>query len=76
MTIILEPNRQWSAHLASLLGAGVHTASRPDELQNLLTEHPGDPLVVFGPSTSVSLALDFAAHERLTRPALGVLLLR
>ena len=32
MTILLEPNRQWSAHLAAVLGAGVHTASRPEEL--------------------------------------------
>jgi pilus assembly protein CpaE len=76
MTILLEPNRQWSAHLAALLGAGVHTASRPEELQRLLTDHPNEPLVVFGPGTAVSVALDFAARERLTRPALGVLLLR
>jgi pilus assembly protein CpaE len=76
MTILLEPNRQWSAHLAAILGAGVHTASRPEELHRLLTDLPNDPLVVFGPGTAVSVALDFAARERLTRPTLGVLLLR
>jgi pilus assembly protein CpaE len=76
MTILLEPNRQWSAHLAAVLGAGVHTAGRLDDLQRLLNEQPGDPLVVFGPGTAVAEALNFAAQQRIARPALGVLLLR
>jgi pilus assembly protein CpaE len=76
MTILFEPNRQWCAHLDSLLGAGVHTADRIEELQRLLASLPADPLVVFGPNTDARVALDFAARERLTRPALGVLLLR
>jgi pilus assembly protein CpaE len=76
MTILFEPHRQWSAHLASVLGAGVHTASRMEDLQRLLTDQGGDPLVVFGPGTAAADALSFAAQQRLTRPALGVLLLR
>ncbi len=32
--------------------------------------------MLFGPGTAVQLALDFAAQQRLARPALGVLLLR
>ena len=76
MTILFEPNRQWCAHLDSLLGTGVHTADRIEELQRLLASLPADPLVVFGPNTDARVALDFAARERLTRPALGVLLLR
>lgn len=76
MTILFEPNRQWGAHLASLLGAGVHTASRLEDVERLLTDLPAEPLVIFGPGTAVGLALDFAAKQRLARPALGVLLLR
>jgi pilus assembly protein CpaE len=77
MTIILEPNRQWSAHLASVLGNdGVHTAGRLEDVHRMLAELPAEPLVLFGPSTDVAAALDFAARARLARPALGVLLLR
>ncbi|HEX7745447.1 MAG TPA: P-loop NTPase [Micromonosporaceae bacterium] len=76
MTILFEPNRQWSAHLASLLGVGVHTASRLEDVERLLGDLQTEPLVLFGPSTEARLALDFAARQRLAHPALGVLLLR
>jgi pilus assembly protein CpaE len=76
MTILFEPHRQWSAHLAGLLGPGVHTANRLEDVQHLLDEQPTAPLVLFGPGTAVQVALDFAAQQRLARPALGVLLLR
>jgi pilus assembly protein CpaE len=76
MTILFEPNRQWSAHLAAMLGAGVQAVARIEDLQRLLADLPGEPLVVFGPSTPTSVALDVAAQQRLVRPALGVVLLR
>lgn len=76
MTILFEPHRQWSAHLAGLLGPGVHTASQMEDLQRLLDEQPTEPLVLFGPGAGVQLALDFASQQRLARPTLGVLLLR
>lgn len=76
MTILFEPHRQWSAHLASLLGTGVHTASRIEDVERLLADLPAEPLVLFGPGTEAGMALDFAARQRLARPALGVLLLR
>ncbi|SCG50916.1 AAA family ATPase [Micromonospora inositola] len=76
MTILFEPHRQWNAHLASLLGTGVLTTSRLEDLERLLADQHPDPLVLFGPSTDAALALDFAARQRLVRPALGVLLLR
>ena len=76
MTILFEPHRQWSAHLASLLGTGVLTTSRPEDLERLLADQHPVPLVLFGPSTDAGLALNFAARQRLARPALGVLLLR
>jgi pilus assembly protein CpaE len=76
MTILFEPHRQWSAHLASLLGDGVHTAARLEDVQRMLGEKSAEPLVLFGPGTEIGLALDFAAQQRLARPAVGVLLLR
>ncbi|GIF49305.1 pilus assembly protein CpaE [Asanoa ferruginea] len=76
MTILFEPNRQWSAHLAAMLGGGVQAVARIEDLQRLLADLPGEPLVVFGPSTPTSVALDVAAQQRLVRPALGVVLLR
>ncbi|WP_446217493.1 AAA family ATPase [Micromonospora sp. IBHARD004] len=76
MTILFEPHRQWSAHLASQLGTGVLTTSRLEDVERLLADQHPDPLVLFGPTTDPGLALDFAARQRLARPALGVLLLR
>jgi pilus assembly protein CpaE len=76
MTILFEPNRQWSTHLASLLGIGVHTASRLEDVERLLGDLQAEPLVLFGPGTDARFALEFAAQQRLVRPALGVLLLR
>jgi pilus assembly protein CpaE len=76
MTILFEPQRQWSAHLAGLLGSGVHTATRLEEVEPLLADQHAEPLLLFGPGTDARLALDFAAQQRLVRPALGVLLLR
>jgi pilus assembly protein CpaE len=76
MTILLEPNRQWSAHLAAILGDGLQTASRLEDVERLLVERSTELLVILGPGTTAEVALDFAARQRLVRPALGVLLLR
>jgi pilus assembly protein CpaE len=76
MTILFEPHRQWSAHLAGLLGPGMHTANQIADVQRLLDEQPDEQLVLFGPGAGAQLALDFASPQRLARPALGVLLLR
>jgi pilus assembly protein CpaE len=76
MTILFEPNRQWGSHLVTVLGVGVHTASRLEDVERLLGDLPAEPLVIFGPGTAQGVALDFAAKQRLARPTLGVLLLR
>lgn len=76
MTILFEPQRQWGAHLAGLLGSEVRVVTRPEEVEQLLTDPHAEPLVIFGPGTEAGLALDFASQQRLVRPALGVLLLR
>ena len=76
MTVLFEPHRQWAAHLSGLLGSGVHLATRLEDVERLLGEQHAEPLVLFGPGTEATVALDFASHQRLVRPALGVLLLR
>ncbi|GIF63699.1 hypothetical protein Ais01nite_17340 [Asanoa ishikariensis] len=76
MTILFEPNRQWSAHLAALLGASVHTVGEVADLRRLLVDGATEPLVVVGPGAPASVALEVAAQQRLVRPALGVVLLR
>jgi pilus assembly protein CpaE len=76
MTVLFEPQRQWGMHLSGLLGPGLHIATQLEEMEQLLTDQHTEPLVIFGPGTEARLALDFAAQQRLVRPALGVLLLR
>jgi pilus assembly protein CpaE len=76
MTILLEPDQQWSAYLVALLGGAVHPASRLEDVERLLVDLPGELLVLLGPGASAELARDFAVRQRLVRPALGVLLLR
>ncbi|MFF5175554.1 CpaE family protein [Micromonospora sp. NPDC000089] len=76
MTILFEPNRQWSSHLTPQLGTGVLTTSRLEDVERLLADQHAEPLVLFGPGTDAALALEFAARQRVARPAVGVLLLR
>lgn len=54
----------------------VRTVATPADLTADLTAHPGTSLVVLGPTVAISEAVAFAAHQRLHRPALGVVLLR
>ncbi|RKN46233.1 AAA family ATPase [Micromonospora endolithica] len=76
MTILFEPDRRWSGHLAPQLGPGVLTTSRLEDVERLLADQHAEPLVLFGPGTDAGLALEFAARQRVARPAVGVLLLR
>lgn len=54
----------------------VRTVAALAELPADLAAHPGTCLVVLGPTVPMAQAVEFAAHERLHRPALGVVLLR
>ncbi|MFC0004185.1 AAA family ATPase [Micromonospora siamensis] len=76
MTILFEPDRRWSGHLAAQLGPGVLTVSRLEDAERILADQHVEPLLLFGPGTDARTALEFADRHRLTRPALGVLLLR
>lgn len=76
MTVIYEPSRQVAQHFAVLLGGDAHTAATLDEVQALLESDRAELLVVFGPGTPLPEAVSFAARQRLSRPTLGVVLLR
>jgi pilus assembly protein CpaE len=54
----------------------VRTVASPAGLAADLQAHPGTSLVVLGPGVALDEAVAFTAHERLHRPALGVVLLR
>lgn len=76
MTILYEPSRQVAQHFAMLVGGDVRTAGSLGEAHALLDEDPDEQLVLFGPNTPVLEAVGFAAKFRLSRPSLGVVLLR
>ncbi|MCW6007963.1 P-loop NTPase [Micromonospora sp. CPCC 205371] len=76
MTILYEPSRQVAQHFAMLVGGDVRTAGSLGEAHALLEEDPDEQLILFGPNTPVLEAVGFAAKFRLSRPSLGVVLLR
>lgn len=76
MTILYEPHRRDAQQFAVLLGSDVHTASTPADLATLLSQYPGEMLTVIGPGVELSDALAIAAEYRVTRPTLGVVLIR
>jgi pilus assembly protein CpaE len=76
MTILFEPHRRDAQQFAVLLGSEVHTAAAPAELTQLLRQYPAEQLAVLGPGVELGDALAIAAQNRLSRPALGVILIR
>ena len=76
MTILYEPSRQAAQHFAMLIGGDVRTAPQIADLERMLDEDPSETLVLFGPNTPHQEAISLAARQRLTRPTLGVVLLR
>jgi len=61
---------------ATALGVDVRTAADLSTVDSMLTGDPGELLVIVGPDVSLRAAADFAAAQRLSRPALGVVLIR
>src|SRR2546421_1814821 len=76
MTILYEALPQYAQHLTLLLGGGTGHVSTVDGLAQAVGAVPDEVLVVCGPSVPLSEVVGFAAAHRLTRPALGVVLLR
>ena len=76
MTILFEPFRRDAQQFAVLLGSDVHVAATAPDLAALLGQFPGEMLVVLGPNVPLDTALAVAAEYRVTRPAMGVILVR
>src|SRR5215468_6628498 len=76
MTILFEPHRRDAQQFAALLGSDAHVGVAATDLARLLSEYPGEQLVILGPGVELPDALAIAADYRVTRPALGVVLIR
>jgi pilus assembly protein CpaE len=76
MTIVYEPHRRDAQQFAVLLGSDVHTATTPADLASMLAANPGEVLAILGPGVELADALAIAAEHRVTRPAMGVILIR
>jgi pilus assembly protein CpaE len=76
MTILYEPHRRDAQQFAVLLGSDVQSATTSADLTTLLLQNAGEALTVLGPGVELSEALAVAAENRVTRPAMGVVLVR
>jgi pilus assembly protein CpaE len=76
MTILYEPHRRDAQQFGVLLGSDAHTAATPADLVRLLAEFVAEQLVILGPGVELSDALAIAAEYRVSRPTLGVVLIR
>ncbi|WP_328529328.1 AAA family ATPase [Nocardioides sp. NBC_00368] len=75
MTILCTPS-QPSDELLAAVGTGVLTAPTLSRAQELVEQLPGEPLVVIGPEVGFADAAGFATTLRLTRPLVGVVVIR
>src|SRR5262249_53062042 len=64
------------AELFARAGEQLHAADNLGVIAKMLDSDPAEMLVVIGPDTPASEALTFASRLRMTRPALGVILVR
>jgi len=75
MPILCEP-AVTAADLITSIGGQVRGVDSLAMAARMLDNDPAETLVVIGPETETSEALAFAAHLRLARPAVGVVLAR
>lgn len=76
MPILLDTDSTGSTSYAFTIGSDVTVVSGWPGLSKELADHPDELLVVLGPDLQLEPALEFAESRRLSRPALGVVLLR
>lgn len=75
MTTIVEADSSAADALASAAGESIVVASL-DVLRRHLDEHPNEYAIVLGPSVDLSAGVALADTLRVTRPTLGVILVR
>ena len=76
MTTIVERDRALADLLAAVATDRVTTLESVDNLEEHLQRNPDEYAVVLGPSVDDRTAVAVAEHNRVVRPALGVILLR
>jgi pilus assembly protein CpaE len=76
VTLYYEPNADRARMLAEVLAGQPYGVDDLAELASLVRADPGVQLVIIGASVDLADAVAFAAQHRLTRPSLGVVLLR
>lgn len=76
MSILVEADPLAAESLRAIIPGEVRVLSSFNELRQVVADDAVVDLVVFGASVELDLVLDFAAGQRLSRPALGVVLVR
>ena len=76
MTVILELDSSAASTLRSALGPESTTLTSFEALRRHLNGDQAEDSVVLGPSIDLHSALDLASNMRVTRPVLGVVLVR
>ena len=76
MTAVVESDLTGADLIRHAVPGSSTVLSSPDDLLRHLEQHPAEQAVVLGPSVPVDQALVLAEQLRITRPALGVVLVR
>lgn len=76
MTVIVEVDTSSAEALQSAVGSGTTIVPGLEQLRRHLDLHPGEYAVILGPSVDQSAGVALADTLRVTKPALGVILVR
>ena len=76
MTVIVELDRGTADSLHSAVGTAAVVVPGLEQLRRHLDEHPTEYAVVLGPSVDLSAGVALADTLRVSKPALGVILVR
>ena len=76
MSVIVEADPTRAETLRSALGPGVPVLATIDDLRRHLDAHPGEDAVVLGPSVDQDTAFVLSDNMRISRPSLGIVLVR
>ena len=76
MTVIVEVDAASAEALQSAVGSGTTIVPGLDQLRRHLDLHPGEYAVILGPSVDQAAGVALADTLRVTKPALGVILVR
>jgi pilus assembly protein CpaE len=76
MTVIVEVDQSAAEALQSAVGAGSAIVPALEYLHRYLEERPDEYAIIIGPSVELSAAVALADTMRVTKPAVGVILVR